>query len=267
MTLKSFRARLNPFSHPSDSAASARCELPLTNGDSPMAFPSSLTAVGDASVATTAPAASQPLTIVELYQSQGCDSCPPANDFCIDNFPSNDPNYLLLTYEVTYWDHLGWPDTFGDRRWDTRQRDYATAARSRSVYTPQVIVDGGAVPLGSSGWRSLPDVLGKERGGRNDLKIELGNDGKTIHVAGGAGMKGDVLVVYYESTPQDVKILRGENRGKTLPHRNIVRDLASIGKFEGTEGALPLPARRDGLEMAVMVQRGRGGEILGAIRV
>ncbi|KAH8819396.1 thioredoxin-like protein [Xylogone sp. PMI_703] len=263
MSLRSFRSKLNPFSSHSRSQSEARCELPLDNNSAGYTSPSQ-----DTMTATNGVTPSQPLTIIELYQSQGCDSCPPANDFCIANFPPTDPNYLLLTYEVTYWDHLGWPDTFGDKRWDTRQRDYATAARSRSVYTPQVIVDGGAVPLGSSGWRSLPNVLGREQGPRhNAVSVEVGSDKRTVRVSGDAGVKADVLVVYYEVAPADVRILRGENRGKTLPHRNIVRDLGSIGRFEGGEGVFEVPERREGLEMVVMVQRGRGGEILSAARV
>ena len=76
------------------------------------------------------------LTVVELFQSQGCSSCPPANDNVIQLV--DDPNKLVLTYEVTYWDYLGWPDTFGNKAWDNRQRDYAAAFKSRNVYTPQV---------------------------------------------------------------------------------------------------------------------------------
>ena len=78
----------------------------------------------------------QPLQVVELFQSQGCSSCPPANDNIIDL--STNPDYLVLTYEVTYWDHLGWKDTFGREAFDKRQRHYCQALEKNSCYTPQV---------------------------------------------------------------------------------------------------------------------------------
>ena len=77
-----------------------------------------------------------PLTVVELFQSQGCSSCPPANNNVIALV--DDPDKLVLTYEVTYWDYLGWPDTFGNKAWDQRQWEYAHALKNKNVYTPQV---------------------------------------------------------------------------------------------------------------------------------
>ena len=79
---------------------------------------------------------SKPPTVVELYQSQGCNSCPPANDNIIRL--TEDPDMLVLTYEVTYWDRLGWKDTFGNIAFDDRQREYGRALKKRGVYTPQV---------------------------------------------------------------------------------------------------------------------------------
>ena len=205
------------------------------------------------------------LTVIELFQSQGCNSCPPANEFCLANFPPNGKKYLFLTYEVTYWDHLGWPDTFGDKRWDARQRDYATVLGQRSVYTPQVIVNGGARPLGGSGWRGLPAVLSNPSQLNLNMELVSGENGKgMVRLSNGNGKYGDVLVVFYETQPEGVKILRGENRGETLPHRNVVRDIQVIGEWKGGDENFALPASRKDLEMAVLVQAGRGGEILGA---
>ena len=77
------------------------------------------------------------LTVLELFQSQGCSSCPPANDQVLKLIESN-PEILILTYDVTYWDRLGWKDTFGDKQWDGRQWEYARAFGKGNVYTPQV---------------------------------------------------------------------------------------------------------------------------------
>ena len=88
------------------------------------------------------------LTVIELFQSQGCSSCPPTNDNVIRL--ADDPDKLVLTYEVTYWDYLGWPDTFGNKAWDARQRDYSAAFKNRNVYTPQVCVSFFHLPVRSS---------------------------------------------------------------------------------------------------------------------
>ena len=182
--------------------------------------------------------------------------------------PPNDEKHLLLTYEVTYWDHLGWPDTFGDKRWDVRQRDYAAVLGQRSVYTPQVIVDGGARPLGGSGWRGLPATLLNPSQPSLNLELVFGGNGQRMaRLSNGNGMRGDVLVVFYETQPEDVTILRGENRGETLPHRNVVRDIQVVGEWKGGDENFALPASRKDLEMAVLVQASRGGKILGAARV
>jgi hypothetical protein len=208
---------------------------------------------------------SSPVTVLELFQSQGCNSCPPANDFLISNF-SNDRRTLLLTYEVTYWDRLGWVDTFGNRRWDERQRDYAAAFRQRSVYTPQVVVDGGARPLD---WRDLPQVLGQRGVAELKINIMVGEGGRVVEVGAWEGENRDwnaaqVLAVWYEEQPADVEILRGENRGVTLPHRNVVRDLVVLGEYRGAKEVFAAPDDRMGMRVCVLVQAGRGGKILGA---
>jgi hypothetical protein len=211
-----------------------------------------------------------PLTVIELFQSQGCNSCPPANSFLISNIPPNNPKHLLLTYEVTYWDHLGWPDTFGDKRWDARQRDYAAVLRQRSVYTPQVIVDGGRRPLGGNGWRDLNAVLAGPSAVNLNMSLISGENGsRKVRIEGreGDGKGGDLLAVFYETEPEDVKIFRGENRRETLPHRNVVRDMKVVGKWKGGKEEFELPDGKKGTQMAVLVQVGRGGEIIGAMRV
>jgi hypothetical protein len=210
----------------------------------------------------------QPVSVIELFQSQGCNSCPPANASLVARATQNNPRELLLTYEVTYWDYLGWADTFGDRRWDARQTAYARALRQRSCYTPQVLVDGGARAMGNS-WRNLGAVLAA--GGPAEVfGFEAVEGGKVVRVTGGEGVEKKavvVLVVEYEVSPKPVKILRGENKGETERYRNVVRDLKVVGTWEGCELVVKLPVRRSGLEMAVLVQEGNGGPILGAARV
>jgi hypothetical protein len=207
-----------------------------------------------------------PVTVLELFQSQGCDSCPPANAFLISKF-SNDRRTLLLTYEVTYWDRLGWVDTFGDKRWDERQRDYAAVLRQRSVYTPQVVVNGGALPLTS--WRNLPQVLGQRGLAELEINIMVEEGVQVVEVGTWKVENRDwssaqVLVVLYEEQPADVRILKGENRGVTLPHRNVVRDLVVLGEYHGVKTVFEVPDDRMGMRSCLLVQAGRGGKSLGA---
>ncbi|KAE8444088.1 hypothetical protein EG329_000870 [Mollisiaceae sp. DMI_Dod_QoI] len=210
------------------------------------------------------------LTVIELFQSQSCSSCPPANSHLLSTIPTNASNALLLTYEVTYWNHLSWIDTFSDARWDKRQRDYVRAMGLRAPFTPQVIVDGGATVL-DQGWWNIGSVLtdakkkDKEVVRLNIVDTNSGR-GRAVEVIGEQGSQALVQVVWYEVEPAPVKVLRGENRGVTLDHRNVVRDLAIIGTWEGGIGTFELPAKRDSLEMAVLVQKETGGHILGAVR-
>jgi hypothetical protein len=203
-------------------------------------------------------------TVVELFQSQGCSSCPPANANLIAN--ADRPDVLALAFQVTYWDHLGWKDTFDDPRFTDRQWDYARALHHRNVFTPQVVVNGrldgvGAVPA---------EFAGLVRKG------DRGLSGPALSVAGGAVSIGagkapatgaDVWLVRYDPRTVQVAIRAGENGGKTLPHRNVVKQLVRLGAWRGAPATLKLPPATDpALKTAVLVQAGRGGAILAAAR-
>lgn len=213
--------------------------------------------------------APKPLTVIELFQSQSCSSCPPANNHLLNTIPSDDPNALLLTYEVTYWNHLSWVDTFSDQRWDQRQRDYVYVIGLRAPFTPQLIVDGGA-GLPNEGWWDIKKTLKeKAKDTRRAVTLKVVDSGasKVVEISGSDKAKAYIQVVWYEPKPAPVSVLRGENRGVTIEHRNVVRDLKIIGKWEGGNARLELPAGRKGLKMAVLAQRSTGGHILGAARV
>lgn len=100
----------------------------------------------------------------------------------------------------------------------------------------------------------------------DQLQFAFADGGRVLNVAGGNG-RGLVLTVFYEAEPEPVRILRGENRGVMERYRNVVRDMQLLGTWEGGEVKVELPARKDGLEMAVLVQAGNGGQIMGAVRV
>jgi hypothetical protein len=212
----------------------------------------------------------EPLTIIELFQSQGCSSCPPTETALHTLLPQN-PNLLLLTYDVTYWDHLGWTDTFGNKLWDHRQRAYSSKWKRRSVFTPQVVVDGVADGVGNRENEVL-EIVARAKRERLGLGTRVGIfvEGRELMIrdeAGEAGMY-DVLLVVFDSREQSVEIKRGENRGRTLAHWNLVKEIRKIGEWRGGNAIVGLPeSLEDGLERVVILQAGVGGVISAAHRV
>ncbi|KAF3933159.1 hypothetical protein ABW19_dt0206801 [Dactylella cylindrospora] len=209
------------------------------------------------------------ITLVELFQSQGCSSCPPANANVIE-LANNYPSILLLTYEVTYWDYLGWKDTFGNKGFDKRQRDYAERFGNQSVFTPQVVVNGRADGVGNT-FRDLNKVVSKGvvAAANEDLtRVNVDIDSNSILISGGSlDEAADVLLVRYTPKPDDVSIKWGENAGSCLPHRNVVVDIRKIGEWRGGSIVFNIgEEKEEGIERAVLLQKGRGGPIIGAAK-
>ncbi len=203
-------------------------------------------------------------TVVELFQSQGCSSCPPANANI--NAIADRPDVLALSFAVTYWDQLGWKDTFGSPRWTARQWDYARRAGRAQVATPQVIVNGGATIVGSN--RSQLDAVIAQAGAPHGGPAFVVEGGALKLAAGVHAAPSTVWLVRYDPRVRDVPIRAGENGGKTLPHRDIVRELVKLGDWTGNAASFRLPAPAEqGLASAVLIQQGPGGPITAARRL
>ncbi len=200
-------------------------------------------------------------TVVELFQSQGCSSCPPANANVLAI--ADRPDVLTLSWQVTYWDQLGWKDTFGSPAYTARQWDYAHAFHRGEVATPEVVVNGRADVVGNR--RDELDSL-IHRADRGDGGPRVSIDGDHVTVSG-AGAHAVVLLVRYDPHIIQVPIRRGENGGLTLPHKNVVRQVARLGEWDGGAKTFALPTSTSpGLKTAVLVQQGEGGPILAAAR-
>jgi hypothetical protein len=200
-------------------------------------------------------------TVVELFQSQGCSSCPPANANVMAL--ADRPDVLTLSWQVTYWDQLGWKDTFGSPAYTARQWDYAHAFHRSDVATPEVVVNGRADVIGNRR-DELDALIHREDRGEGGPKVSIVGDRVTV---AGVGAHGVVLLVRYDPNIIQVPIQRGENGGRTLPHRNVVRQVARLGDWSGGSRTFTLPAaQRPGLKTAVLVQAGPGGPILAATR-
>lgn len=200
------------------------------------------------------------LTVVELFQSQGCSDCPPANANLIALSGRND--LLTLSFGVTYWDKLGWKDTFASPQFTERQWEYAHAFGRTEVFTPEIVVNGRA------------DVVGANRGELEALIRHEAHDGgptvtirgSAVEIAAGAG-KADVWLVSYDPNTVQVPIARGENSGRTLPHKNVVKALVKLGEWTGATQTFRFPPGRNiTWRSAVLVQQGLGGPIIAAAR-
>ncbi len=201
-------------------------------------------------------------TVVELFQSQGCSSCPPANANV--NAISQRSDILALSFAVTYWDQLGWKDTFAKPQYTERQWEYARGLHHDEVWTPQVIINGRTDIVGTRR-KDLEDAIVKADRGLGGPNITITSS--TVEVSGSVGEPADVWLVRYDSKTVDIAISRGENNGRTLPHKNIVRELVRLGRWQGGKTIFSIPAMSlPGLSTAAFIQVGRGGKIISAAR-
>ena len=201
-------------------------------------------------------------TVVELFQSQGCSSCPPANAALAQYAGRAD--ILALTYAVTYWDRLGWKDTFAQAQFTERQYSYARSLGDSGVYTPEVVVNGRAAGVGAEVSEVEALASRTDRGGSGPaLRIE----GDAVEIGAGKAPSGgaDVWLALYDPRTLQVPVARGENAGRMLPHRNIVKRLVRVGGWDGAAVRLALPSS-GGLARAVLVQQRGVGSIVAAAR-
>ncbi len=198
--------------------------------------------------------------VVELYQSQGCNSCPPA--IANLNALASRPDVLALTFAVDYWDSLGWKDTFAKHKFTQRQYDYASSLGHSGVFTPQVIVNGRIDGVGT-GAGEIENLINHGGAAKAAPEANIVN-GQLVIGAGHGGA--DVWVAFYDPRSLDVAIGRGENAGHTIAHRNVVRDMVLAGHWNGGAQTFDLPAPPAGMLRAVLLQTAGTGPILLALR-
>nr|WP_244642430.1 DUF1223 domain-containing protein [Phyllobacterium sp. 628] len=202
----------------------------------------------------------KPLTVVELFTSQGCSSCPPTNANLIEI--SKRPDVLALSFGVTYWDRLGWKDIFATPEYTDRQITYETPLGRDGPFTPQVVVNGRADVVGNR----ISEINGLIADGQKleALSVSIKDHSLAID-AGKAPAKGaDIWLVTYDDHTVNVPVSRGENTGHTLPHKNVVHSLSNLGTWNGNAVTLDIPATKPGLRTAVLIQTPNGGPILAA---
>lgn len=206
--------------------------------------------------------------VIELYTSQGCSSCPPADEYLGELAARRD--VLALAFHVDYWNYIGWEDPFSSPEATARQRAYARLMDLRAVYTPQMVIDGATHEVGSH--RAAVASAIKAAAALPKASLVLMNDGSgyKIMIGDGAGTMAALaepatvwLIEYDREQVTDVQ--RGENAGKMLTEYNVVRTFRAIGEWNGTATEIALPAAEtDAGACAVIVQAGPVGPIYAA---
>ncbi len=250
-------------------------------------------AAGPAPERAAAPAAAAPIVVLELFTSEGCSSCPPADRLVsklVRERAGNGaakanaaaaPKFIVLSHHVDYWDRLGWPDRFGSADATRRQRAYAAElATSRGdehggVYTPQIVVNGATGFVGSHADRARAAIRAAEARPASvgvQLTLTPGTKEGTLTAAavleGGAAVPAETRVVF--AVTEDgltTAVKRGENAGERMEHDRVVR-VMTRGEIKDrratAEITLPADVQRDKARVVVLVQRGEGGAVLGA---
>jgi hypothetical protein len=218
-------------------------------------------------LAATAQVQAEPVVVVELYTSQGCSSCPPADEFLA--MMASDPRILPLALHVDYWDYIGWEDKFAQAKFTDRQKAYAHAIGSRTIYTPQLII-GGADRIEGFSPEETAERLRDHLGAATRVRLTVTREGDKLVIRAEADppLTEPVRVQLVRYKPEEtVMIERGENAGKTITYRNIVTSWERVGDWGG-DAPLEVTAPYQGEDPgAVIVQTDGPAAILAAARV
>ncbi|MBT5243693.1 MAG: DUF1223 domain-containing protein [Rhodospirillaceae bacterium] len=210
----------------------------------------------------------KPLTVVELFTSQGCSSCPPADAYLGELAALDESRGILaLSFHVDYWDNLGWKDPYSSAANTSRQRTYAQYMDLRYIYTPQMVVQGTLQGTGSDRQTIARQI--KEARKLTTVDVHLQRNGSAVQVLledANRQLNADIHMVIYDKE-HTTSVKRGENSGKSITNRNVVRSVKKIGSWSGNKTSLSLPLDDSGDACAVIIQSRATGAILGAASI
>ena len=214
----------------------------------------------------------RPRAVIELFTSQGCSSCPPADRLMVEM--AKDPTLIVVSLPVDYWDYLGWKDTLAHSAFTFRQKAYSATRGDRQVYTPQVVINGAMHAVGSDR-EAIDKAIATSREQASvlsiDLKIEKTDNGLRAILPAAQGLSGHLWVLPMVKE-RAVQIGRGENTGRSVIYTNVVRSVTRIGYWNGEALTLDIPATAVPTEcegVVVLLQGGsekKPGQIIGAAR-
>ncbi len=204
--------------------------------------------------------------VVELFTSQGCSSCPPADELMHEL--ANRDDVIPLALHVDYWDYIGWKDEFANPAHSDRQRRYAVVAGRRSIYTPQMIVNGETSIVGARGIE-LADAIQKHKARDTGVSVTIKRADGTLSISAKTGNGPDDMVVHVlrYQPKRDVKILRGENAGRHIYYANVVEDWRVLTEWSGKRDLVTdMPVTGDA-PVVVLIQEQGNGAILASARL
>lgn len=214
---------------------------------------------------TGAALAEQPV-VVELYTSQGCSSCPPA-DRILGELSERD-DVIALGLHVDYWDYLGWKDKFANPQFTKRQRAYARAAGERTIYTPQMVIGGKDHVIGSKPMK-IANIIRKHGQKSAPVSLNVKRSGGTILIEASpkSGIGAAVIDIVTYAPKSTVEIRRGENAGRKITYHNIVQSWSRLGTWNGTGTYRASAEVAPGTPVVILVQSQGAGPILAAARL
>ena len=217
-------------------------------------------------IAVTGAAFADSPVVVELYTSQGCSSCPPADRILGELAERED--VIALGFHVDYWDYLGWKDKFASPAHTKRQRAYARAAGERTIYTPQMVIGGVDHVIGSKPMKISSLIRKHERKSAPVTLRAKRSGGQVVIEAKPTGNIGEAVIDIITYAPKStVEIRRGENAGKKITYHNIVQTWSRLGTWNG-QGTYSASARvESGTPVVILVQSQNAGPILAALRL
>ncbi len=205
--------------------------------------------------------------VIELYTSQGCSSCPPADAYLAELAKRDD--VIALALHVDYWDYIGWKDNFADPFYTQRQYSYARAAGKKMVYTPQMVIGGVDHVVGSKP-NAVRQHISDHRAKRQtvELRAERREGQITVWANPAVRLNGSFVVELVSYSPeQTVDIKRGENAGRQISYINIVDDISTVGRWDGRSPlVISTPAPSTG-PMVAIVQNVNAGPIVAAVQI
>ena len=209
-------------------------------------------------------------SVIELFTSQGCSSCPPADEVLATL--SKNPDLIAISLPVDYWDYLGWKDTFAKPAFTERQRAYSSARGDRQVYTPQAVINGREHANGASRSQIDRAIAATASGLNVPVGLTRKGDGVVVSVGAVAAASKGVIWLLPVIGQREVAIGRGENARTKVVYTNIVREVAPLGDWSGSATNLAVTSAqlKDAESVVVIVQSGtaaRPGPILGAAQI
>ena len=222
-----------------------------------------------ATLARPAFATSKRPVIVELFTSQGCSSCPPADAYLQTLLGK--PGIIALSYHVDYWDYLGWRDTLGSADYSQRQYDYASSRGDKNVYTPQAVINGREHFVGSQRSMVSGGISNVQSNGSADwidISMAENQTDVMIEISAGSAPKETTLWLMAYAPSVSVEIKKGENAGSTVTYNNVVRKMVPAGMWHGEKTSLVLPRSsvipEDCKGWVALLQTGKVGPVIGA---